>query len=173
MTVELIDDFFAEYPATAGSDKVNTSEADEVVIDAIAKTVAELTSQQDGVIRQQVIEELMRQIANPVSACALRFGWRPCFWSSRPSPPICSGCSSTRRPPRSADALRGRMTVMLKSVLAAMAGLFCAALAASTAWSADTTPKSYVVDNQDLDRLRADFNANAGTVRLLFIVGPT
>jgi hypothetical protein len=65
------------------------------------------------------------------------------------------------------------MTVMLKSVLAAMAGLFCAALATSTAWSADTTPKSYVVDNQDLDRLRADFNANAGKVRLLFIVGPT
>jgi hypothetical protein len=40
---------------------VDTGEADEV-IDAIAKTVAELTSQQDGVIRQQVIEELMRQI---------------------------------------------------------------------------------------------------------------
>jgi hypothetical protein len=32
------------------------------VIDAIAKTVAELTSQQDGVIRRQVIEQLMRQI---------------------------------------------------------------------------------------------------------------
>ena len=61
MMVELIDDFFAGYPATAGSDKVDTDEADEV-IDAIAKTVAELTSQQDGVIRQQVIEELMRQI---------------------------------------------------------------------------------------------------------------
>ena len=61
MIVELIDDFFAEYPATAGSDKVDTDEADEV-IDAIAKTIAELTSQQDGVIRQQVIEELMRQI---------------------------------------------------------------------------------------------------------------
>ena len=61
MMVELIDDFFAEYPATAGSDKVDTDEADEV-IDAIAKTVAELTSQQDGLIRQQVIEELMRQI---------------------------------------------------------------------------------------------------------------
>jgi hypothetical protein len=54
-------DFFAEYPATAGSDRVDTAEADEV-IDAIAKTVAELTSQQDGVVRQQVIEELMRQI---------------------------------------------------------------------------------------------------------------
>jgi hypothetical protein len=60
MIVELIDDFFAEYP-TAGSAKVDAAEADEV-IDAIAKTVAELTSQQDGVIRQQVIEELMRQI---------------------------------------------------------------------------------------------------------------
>ena len=61
MMVELIDDFLAEYPATAGSDKFDTAEADEV-IDAIAKTVAELTSQQDRVIRQQVIEELMRQI---------------------------------------------------------------------------------------------------------------
>ena len=61
MMVELIDDFFAEYPATAGSDKIDTAEADEV-IDAIAKTVAELTSQQDGVIRQHVIEQLTRQI---------------------------------------------------------------------------------------------------------------
>ena len=61
MMVELIDDFFADNPATAGSDKVDTGEADEV-IDAIAKTVAELTSQQDGVIRQQVIEQLMQQI---------------------------------------------------------------------------------------------------------------
>jgi hypothetical protein len=39
-------------------DKVDTTEADEV-IDAIAKTVAELTSQQDGAIRQQLIEQLM------------------------------------------------------------------------------------------------------------------
>jgi hypothetical protein len=61
MMVDLIDDFFAEYPATTGSDKVDTGEADEV-IEAIAKTVAELTSQQDGLIRQQVIEQLMRQI---------------------------------------------------------------------------------------------------------------
>jgi hypothetical protein len=64
MMVELIDDFFAEYPATAGgSDKVDTDEADEV-IDAIAKTVAELTSSQDGAIRQQLIEQLMREIMN-------------------------------------------------------------------------------------------------------------
>ena len=61
MMVELIDDFFADHPATAGSDRVDTDEADEV-IDAIAKTVAELTSQQGGVIRQLLIEQLMRQI---------------------------------------------------------------------------------------------------------------
>jgi hypothetical protein len=60
MIVELIDDFFAEYPATAGSNKVDTAEADEV-IDAIAKTFAEMTSQQDGAIRQQLIEDLMMQ----------------------------------------------------------------------------------------------------------------
>ena len=61
MMVELIGDFFTEYPATAASDKVDTDEADEV-IDAVAKTVAELTSQQDSVIRQQVIEQLVQQI---------------------------------------------------------------------------------------------------------------
>ena len=45
MMVDLIDDFFAEYPARpAGSDKVDTGEADEVIV-AIAKTVAELTCQ--------------------------------------------------------------------------------------------------------------------------------
>ena len=64
MMVELIDDFFAEYPATAGgSDKVDTGEADEVIA-AIAKTVAELTSRQDGLIRQQLIEQLTREIMN-------------------------------------------------------------------------------------------------------------
>jgi hypothetical protein len=46
MMVELIDDFFAEYPpAPGGSDKVDTEEADEI-IEAVAKIVAELTSRQ-------------------------------------------------------------------------------------------------------------------------------
>ena len=64
MMVDLIDDFFAEYPATAGgSDKVDTDEADELIV-AIAKTVAELTCRQDGMIRQQLIEQLMREIMN-------------------------------------------------------------------------------------------------------------
>ena len=61
MIVELIDDFFAEYPATTGeSDTIDTDE----VITAIAKTVAELTCSQDGTTRQQLIERLMREIMN-------------------------------------------------------------------------------------------------------------
>jgi hypothetical protein len=62
--VELIDDFLEEHPATPdGSDTVDTDEVDEVVV-AIAKTFAELTSRQDGVVRQQLIEQLMREIMN-------------------------------------------------------------------------------------------------------------
>jgi hypothetical protein len=62
MMVQLIDDFFAEYPsAPGGSDKVDTEEVDEV-IEAIAKTVAELTPRQDGIFRQYLIERLMREI---------------------------------------------------------------------------------------------------------------
>ena len=61
MIVELIDDFFAENPANTGeSDTIDTNE----VITAIAKTMAELTCSQDGAIRQQLIERLMREIMN-------------------------------------------------------------------------------------------------------------
>ena len=59
--MELIDDFFAEYPATTG--EPDTIDTDEVVT-AIAKTVAELTCSQDGTIRQQMIEQLMRKIVD-------------------------------------------------------------------------------------------------------------
>ncbi len=59
MMVELIDQFFAEYPATSGEpDTIDTNE----VITAIAKVVAELTRSQSGAIRQQIIENLMRAI---------------------------------------------------------------------------------------------------------------
>ena len=61
MIVKLIDDFFAECPATTGEpDTIDTDE----VITAIAKTVAELTCSQDGATRQQLIERLMREIMN-------------------------------------------------------------------------------------------------------------
>ena len=59
MMVELIDDFFAEYPAATV--EPDTIDPDEVVT-AIAKTVAELTCNQDGATRQQMIEQLMREI---------------------------------------------------------------------------------------------------------------
>ncbi len=59
MMVELIDQFFAEYPPTSGEpDTIDTNE----VITAIAKVVAELTRSQSGAIRQQIIENLMRAI---------------------------------------------------------------------------------------------------------------
>ena len=59
MMVELIEEFFAEYPAASGEpDAIDTDE----VVTAIAKTVAELTCGQDVTIRQQLIEQLMREI---------------------------------------------------------------------------------------------------------------
>ncbi len=57
MIVELIEQFFDEYPAN-GPDTIDTDE----VITAVAKTVAELTSSQDGTIRQQMIEKLMHEL---------------------------------------------------------------------------------------------------------------
>jgi hypothetical protein len=61
MMIELIDEFYAEYPATTGEpDAIDTDE----VVTAIAKTVAELTCGQDGTIRQQLIEQLTREIMN-------------------------------------------------------------------------------------------------------------
>jgi hypothetical protein len=53
MMVELINDFYAEYPSR--------DEGQETV-DAIAKTVAEMTSSQSAITRQQIIEQMMRQI---------------------------------------------------------------------------------------------------------------
>ncbi len=59
MMVELIDQFFTENPASA--DEPDTIDTDEVIT-AVAKTVAELTCTQDGTGRQQIIDNLMREI---------------------------------------------------------------------------------------------------------------
>jgi hypothetical protein len=59
MMVELIEDFFAENPSASGEpDTIDTDE----VITALAKTVADLTCGQTGMVRQQIIETLMREI---------------------------------------------------------------------------------------------------------------
>ncbi len=59
LIVELIDEFFAENPVPNGEpDVIDTDE----VITALAKTVAEMTSSQDGAARQKIVEQLMREI---------------------------------------------------------------------------------------------------------------
>ena len=59
MIMGLLEDFFAEYPAPQGEpDTIDTNE----VITALAKTVAELTSNRNGANRQQIVEKLMREI---------------------------------------------------------------------------------------------------------------
>ena len=59
LIVEVVDSFFAEYPVSADvPDAIDTDE----VITALAKTVAELTCGQDGTGRQNLIEQLMREV---------------------------------------------------------------------------------------------------------------
>jgi hypothetical protein len=62
---------------------------------------------------------------------------------------------------------------MSKPVLTLFAGLLWLALTPLVAWSADSLQKPYIVLDRDLNQLRADFNANVGKVRMLYIVGPT
>jgi hypothetical protein len=62
---------------------------------------------------------------------------------------------------------------VFKSTLAWIAGAALALLPPLVARSADTSQKPYVVLDKSLGQLRADFNANVGKVRLLYIVGPT
>src|ERR1700736_1131556 len=62
------------------------------------------------------------------------------------------------------------MSKTLKSLIVVPALLALMPLAASPA---DAPQKSYVVLDKSLSRLRADFNAHVGKVRMLYIVGPT
>ncbi len=61
LIVEVIDSYFAEYPVSADEPDVLDTEE---VITAIAKTVAELTHNQDATGRQTMIEQLMREVMN-------------------------------------------------------------------------------------------------------------
>jgi len=62
LIIELVDDFFAQYPVSSDEpeDVIDTGE----IITAVAKVMAELTSGQEGTIRQTMIEQLMREIMN-------------------------------------------------------------------------------------------------------------
>jgi hypothetical protein len=59
LMVELIDNFFAEYPVS--DEEPDALDTDEV-INAVAKTVAELTYNQSAAERQNLVEQLMREI---------------------------------------------------------------------------------------------------------------
>jgi hypothetical protein len=57
---DVIDDFYAEYGSLSGEkDAIDVNE----IITALAKTVAELTFGSDAALRQQALEELMREIS--------------------------------------------------------------------------------------------------------------
>jgi hypothetical protein len=59
LIVEVVDSFFAEYPVSAEApDTIDTDE----VITALAKTVAELTCGQDAATRQNIIDQLTRDV---------------------------------------------------------------------------------------------------------------
>jgi hypothetical protein len=59
LIVELIDNFFAEYPVS--NDEPDAMDTNEVTT-ALAKTMAELTCGLDEAGRQTMIEQLMREI---------------------------------------------------------------------------------------------------------------
>jgi hypothetical protein len=61
LIIEVIGDFFAEHPVS--TDEPDTIDTDEVIT-AVAKTMAELTYSQNATSRQNMIEQLMREIMN-------------------------------------------------------------------------------------------------------------
>ena len=62
---------------------------------------------------------------------------------------------------------------MSKSIVSLIIGTALLVLVPLAVSAADAPQKPYVVLDKSLSQLRADFNANAGKVRLLYIVGPT
>ena len=62
---------------------------------------------------------------------------------------------------------------MSKPLISLLVGTALLSLMLLAASPADASQKSYVVLDKSLSRLRADFNANVGKVRMLYIVGPT
>jgi hypothetical protein len=58
LIVELMQEFFEEHTVPGEQDTIDVDE----VVTAVAKTVAELTSNEDGAVRQNIIEQLMREI---------------------------------------------------------------------------------------------------------------
>lgn len=62
---------------------------------------------------------------------------------------------------------------MSKPIVSLIVGAALLALAPLAVSAAGAAQKPYVVLDKSLSQLRADFNANVGKVRMLYIVGPT
>jgi hypothetical protein len=60
LIADVIDDFYAEYGSPSG--EKDTIDMDEI-ISALGKTIAEMTYGSDAALRQQVLDDLTREIA--------------------------------------------------------------------------------------------------------------
>jgi hypothetical protein len=60
LIADVIDDFYAEYGSLSG--EKDTIDMDEI-ISALGKTIAEMTHGSDAALRQQVLDDLTREIA--------------------------------------------------------------------------------------------------------------
>jgi hypothetical protein len=60
LIADVIDDFYAEYGSLSG--EKDTIDMDEI-ISALGKTIAEMTYGSDAALRQQVLDDLTREIA--------------------------------------------------------------------------------------------------------------
>jgi hypothetical protein len=60
LIADVIDDFYAEYGSLSG--EKDTIDMDEI-ISALGKTIAEMTYGSDAAVRQQVLDDLTREIA--------------------------------------------------------------------------------------------------------------
>lgn len=60
LIADVIDDFYAEYGSLSG--EKDTIDMDEI-ISALGKTIAEMTYGSDATLRQQVLDDLTREIA--------------------------------------------------------------------------------------------------------------
>src|SRR5713101_3649813 len=68
---------------------------------------------------------------------------------------------------------RSSQELFMSRTISVLAGVSLLLLAPLAALAADAPQKPYVVLDKSLSQLRADFNANVGRVRTLYIVGPT
>jgi hypothetical protein len=84
-----------------------------------------------------------------------------------------SALTMQQQHPRPISKTSAGVCKMPKSSMSLVAATTLLAIMPLGVLAADTQKKPYVVLDRSLSQLRADFNANVGKVRMLYIVGPT